>query len=113
MIALALNSGPRFRVQAIHADRLDEPTGPAFDVEGEVTCLALGKLAGDLFMFAGVWQASGSKLAIYSVNISSQTSTSPPVMLDLQSGKHHVPLPIYISGISLILHIIMAVVAFN
>ncbi|KAI1498641.1 mono-functional DNA-alkylating methyl methanesulfonate N-term-domain-containing protein [Biscogniauxia marginata] len=85
IIAMAVYTGSNFKVEilAIH-DTLVTFTR-AFEVEGEVTCLSIGILAGNVVVMAGIWQGTTSTLAIYPAKFSQQAPESP-ILLDVQKA---------------------------
>ncbi|KAI0014250.1 hypothetical protein F4779DRAFT_632603 [Xylariaceae sp. FL0662B] len=83
-IALAVYSGSRFKIMVLDVDGIRVSLQQAFDVEGEVTCLALGEFAGSPVVLAGLWSGNGPILAIYPTDLSRQTSATP-IQLELQS----------------------------
>ncbi|KAI0132776.1 thermotolerance protein [Xylariales sp. AK1849] len=80
-VALALHGGSRFEVKTLIIDGLNLVGGIAFDVDGEVTCLALGKLAGDTVMIVGVWQSGRPLLVLYPTH-PPQDQRPQPIILD-------------------------------
>jgi hypothetical protein len=89
VVALALHTGSHFRLKTLVVNGLDVIGGASFDVDGEVTCLALGNVAGKLVMLAGIWKSGRPLLALYPIHDSPQCPPSLPVVLDLQKSKSH------------------------
>ncbi|ORY64894.1 thermotolerance protein [Pseudomassariella vexata] len=82
-IAVALHTGAQYGLRTLTVDRLNISYGLLFEVEGEVTCVALGKFAGNVTLIAGLWKADGPTLAFYPRGDLQETSPLPPVILDL------------------------------
>lgn len=85
-IALAVYSGSNFKLVLLGLDNSKVSLQHVFDVEGEITCLAIEKLGGDLVVLAGIRQGEESTLAIYPAE-SEQQVYAAPILLKLQLSK--------------------------
>ncbi|KAK7957135.1 uncharacterized protein PG986_006357 [Apiospora aurea] len=77
VVGLALIAGSQFSVKTLTVDGLNVPQGPLFDVDGEVTCLALTSIASSMVLVANVWRPAGPVLAFYPVDPTLQGPQSP------------------------------------
>ncbi|KAI1205722.1 uncharacterized protein F4807DRAFT_464403 [Annulohypoxylon truncatum] len=77
MIALAVYSGSDFKIALLKIVDLEVSFQRAFDVEGEVTCLAIGKFAGDIAILAGFYRDKDPIIAIYPAESEQQASATP------------------------------------
>ncbi|RYP91367.1 hypothetical protein DL770_002507 [Monosporascus sp. CRB-9-2] len=68
LIALAVHSQSGFIVRVLMTDGAMLSTKATYEVEGEVTCLALGRLAGEIAVFLGTLQAQAVTLATRILN---------------------------------------------
>ncbi|KAI1457541.1 hypothetical protein F4805DRAFT_173087 [Annulohypoxylon moriforme] len=76
LIALAVYSGSVFKIALLRNAGLGISLQRVFDVEGEITCLAIGKFAGNAVILASFYQDNDPILAIYHAG-SEETSTTP------------------------------------
>ncbi|KAI1083620.1 mono-functional DNA-alkylating methyl methanesulfonate N-term-domain-containing protein [Whalleya microplaca] len=83
-IAIAIYSGSTFKVVVLNVDDTSISLRHAFEIEGEVTCLALGKFASNPVVMAGLWHGRGPTLAIFPTEVSNQSSETP-ILIELQS----------------------------
>ncbi|OTB00057.1 hypothetical protein M426DRAFT_15804 [Hypoxylon sp. CI-4A] len=79
-IALAVYSGPNFKIVLLGIMGLEVSVQRVFDVEGEVTCLAIEQLAESLVILAGLQKGQASTLAIYPTGLDQQDSTVPVLL---------------------------------
>ncbi|KAI1090177.1 hypothetical protein F5B19DRAFT_335218 [Rostrohypoxylon terebratum] len=82
IIALAIYSGSDFKIALLRVDGLEVSLQRSFDVEGEVTCLAIGKFRGKTVVLTGLYEDKDPILAIYSTELEQETP-APPVLLKL------------------------------
>ncbi|KAI0828438.1 hypothetical protein F5Y06DRAFT_290978 [Hypoxylon sp. FL0890] len=76
-IALSVYSGPNFKIILLSIVGLEISLQRAFDIEGEVTCLAIERLGGNLVVLAGIQQGEDPTLAIYPTTSEQQVSAAP------------------------------------
>ncbi|KAI1107047.1 hypothetical protein F4804DRAFT_258489 [Jackrogersella minutella] len=76
-IALAVYTGSDFRIILLKIVGLEVSVQRTFDVEGEVTCIAMGSYAGSLVVLAGLQQGRDPTLAIYPAELEQQSHTEP------------------------------------
>ncbi|KAI1493499.1 mono-functional DNA-alkylating methyl methanesulfonate N-term-domain-containing protein [Biscogniauxia mediterranea] len=88
IIAMAVYSGPRCNVEIYAIDGTRVSKTLVFEVEGEVTCLSIGMVAGNVVVMAGLWQNTAPTLAIYPTQ-SSQPAAAAPILLDVQRAVTH------------------------
>jgi hypothetical protein len=86
-VALALHTSSGFRIKTLALDGVDLAGDPAFGVEGEVTCLALGKLAGRMVVLAGIWKSERPFLMIHPAECSPESPLLSPITLDVLKSK--------------------------
>lgn len=86
-VALSLHGSSGYQVKSIVVEGLNFTSGPSFQVEGEVTCLALGHINSRLVMMAGIWQTNTASLAIYPTGSLQEGSEVQPIILDLCRGR--------------------------
>ncbi|KAI1412203.1 hypothetical protein F5Y13DRAFT_200188 [Hypoxylon sp. FL1857] len=82
-IALAAYSGSSFKIILLSIIGLEVSFERAFDVEGEVTCLAIERFDGDFVVLAGLQQGEDPTLAIYPT-LSQQRGLATPLFLTLK-----------------------------
>lgn len=87
MIALAVYSGSDFKIALIKIDGLEISLQQSFDVEGEVTCLAIGKFGGKKTVLAGLYQDKDPILAIYPTELE-QEAPATPILLRLVASTY-------------------------
>ncbi|KAH8681028.1 mono-functional DNA-alkylating methyl methanesulfonate N-term-domain-containing protein [Xylariales sp. PMI_506] len=111
-IALAIHSGSHFRVKLFALDGLNIAQELSVDVDGEVTCLAVGRLAGETVVFTGIWSAGSPMLAVYSSSLQ-HTGSSKPIIISPLTSLHRKDLDgdINISGPSV--EALTSIVLFN
>ncbi|KAI0888688.1 uncharacterized protein GGS22DRAFT_62226 [Annulohypoxylon maeteangense] len=83
MIALAVYSGSDFKIALLKISGLEVSLNQAFDVEGEVTCLTIGKFIGKTVVLAGFYQDKDPILSIYPAELGQEASATP-ISLRLQ-----------------------------
>ncbi|OTA58363.1 hypothetical protein K449DRAFT_122920 [Hypoxylon sp. EC38] len=76
-IALAVYSGSNFKIILLSIIGLEISLQRAFDVEGEVTCLAIERLADGLVILSGLRQGEDPTLAIYPIDLQQGVSATP------------------------------------
>ncbi|KAI0111987.1 mono-functional DNA-alkylating methyl methanesulfonate N-term-domain-containing protein [Daldinia grandis] len=77
VVALAVYSGSKFSIALLSIVGLELSLRKVFDIEGEVTCLAIEDFADSLVVLAGIRQGGHSILAIYPTEIDRQDSVAP------------------------------------
>ncbi|KAI0899955.1 hypothetical protein F4806DRAFT_271996 [Annulohypoxylon nitens] len=80
MIALALYSGSDFKIALLKINGLEVSLQQSFDVEGEVTCLAIGKFGGKKTVLTGLYRDKDPILAIYPTELEQETSATPVLL---------------------------------
>ncbi|RYP05995.1 hypothetical protein DL765_009643 [Monosporascus sp. GIB2] len=68
LIALAVHSQSGFVIRVLMTDGAMLSTKATYEVDGEVTCLALGRLAGEIAVFLGTLQAQAVTLATHTLS---------------------------------------------
>ncbi|KAI1142112.1 hypothetical protein F5Y05DRAFT_369712 [Hypoxylon sp. FL0543] len=86
-IGLSVYSGSKFRIVLLSIVGLEISFQRAFDVDGEVTCLAIERLGDNLVVLAGIRQAEDPILAVYPTTFEQQVSTMP-LLLPLKTGSN-------------------------
>ncbi|KAI5861897.1 hypothetical protein GGS23DRAFT_573700 [Durotheca rogersii] len=84
-IALAVYSSSEFKIALLSIDGLQVSSQRVFDIGGEVTCLAVDKLAGNDVILAGLWQGESSTLAVYHTKSTPHVPASP-ILVELRPG---------------------------
>ncbi|KAI5926216.1 mono-functional DNA-alkylating methyl methanesulfonate N-term-domain-containing protein [Camillea tinctor] len=83
IIALAVYTGSRCKVQIHTIDGTRVAKARVFEVEGEVTCLSIGIVAGNAVVMAGLWRNAIPTLAVYPAS-PSEPASAGPILLDIQ-----------------------------
>jgi hypothetical protein len=86
-VALSYHSNFNFHVKSVRVDGIDLVHGPAYEVTGEVTCVALSDLAGETILLAGVWETDGPSLMVFPTQSTSQDRQLEPIRLEVTSCK--------------------------
>ncbi|RYP52006.1 hypothetical protein DL768_002802 [Monosporascus sp. mg162] len=86
LIALAVHSQSGFAIRVLITDGAMLSTRATYEVEGEVTCLALGRLASEIAVFLGTLQAQTVTLATYTLN-ELGAPTIAPESIEFGAGK--------------------------
>ncbi|KAI1765486.1 hypothetical protein GGR53DRAFT_465312 [Hypoxylon sp. FL1150] len=76
-ISLAVYSGSTFKIVLLSLHDSKVSVRHVFDVEGEITCLAIEKLGDDFVVLAGIRQGEESVLGIYPAGSEQQISATP------------------------------------
>lgn len=84
-IALAVYTGPKFSIVLLSIAGLELSVKHTFDVEGEVTCLAVETVANSLVILAGLWQGGDPALMIHPTE--QGHNSVAPMQFMLQSGR--------------------------
>jgi hypothetical protein len=87
LIAVALNSGPSFRIAIVRLQDGTIRSEASFEVEGEVTCLALGKTGYGTLLVAGVWQGNSPCLVLQHLSASQKAEQPSEWVLKVNEGK--------------------------
>lgn len=87
LIVISTHSGLRFHVRLLKiADDGGVTVAKTYSVDGEVTCLSLGKVAGIFCIMAGLLREGASSIALYPIDESESTT---PRIIELCPGKHY------------------------
>ncbi|KAI1386156.1 uncharacterized protein F4822DRAFT_306907 [Hypoxylon trugodes] len=81
-VSLAVHSGPTYKIVLLNITDLDVTLRRTFDVEGEVTCLAIEKLDGNLVVLTGLLEGRHPCLAIYPAELDQASIT--PFLIELK-----------------------------
>ncbi|KAI2624298.1 mono-functional DNA-alkylating methyl methanesulfonate N-term-domain-containing protein [Hypoxylon sp. NC1633] len=86
MIALAVYSGPSYKIVLLSISGLEITLQRVFDAEGEVTCLEIDQVANEGVILAGLKRGRDPTLAIYPAGLGLQVSATP-ILLDLRPNE--------------------------
>ncbi|KAM0809922.1 putative Mono-functional DNA-alkylating methyl methanesulfonate N-term-domain-containing protein [Seiridium cardinale] len=83
LLALSFYFGSDFRVKTVKVDALNLLQGATYSAEGEVTCVALSRLAEEPVLLVGTWDLGRPILVIYPTQIAPQSSQAAPIRIDI------------------------------